>query len=82
MAISCQLPILPVVFSQYYFLNKKQKRFDHGKILITALPPIPTDGMNVKQVDELMKRVHELMTTQFHESNKEIQNFIKNTPNY
>lgn len=30
-AIASKLPILPVVFSQYYFLDKANKRFDHGK---------------------------------------------------
>lgn len=77
LAISCQLPILPVVYSRYYFLNKAEKHFDHGKVTITALPPIETVGMSIDQVDELMKRVHQTMTTQFHESNKEIRNFIE-----
>lgn len=31
LAIDNQLPILPVVFSQYYFLDEKNRRFDHGK---------------------------------------------------
>jgi lysophosphatidate acyltransferase len=31
LALSSQLPILPVVFSQYYFLDKVNKRFDHGR---------------------------------------------------
>lgn len=24
------MPILPIVFSRYYFLNSKEKRFDNG----------------------------------------------------
>lgn len=31
MAIRSQLPILPVVFSSYYFLSAEEKRFDSGK---------------------------------------------------
>jgi len=30
-AIRSQLPILPVVFSSYYFLSAKEKRFDSGE---------------------------------------------------
>lgn len=30
-AIRSQLPILPVVFSSYYFLSAEEKRFDSGK---------------------------------------------------
>nr|XP_022903497.1 1-acyl-sn-glycerol-3-phosphate acyltransferase alpha [Onthophagus taurus] len=31
LAISAQIPILPVVYSQYYFLDDANRRFDHGK---------------------------------------------------
>nr|CAI5869863.1 unnamed protein product [Callosobruchus analis] len=34
MAISNQLPIVPVVYSRYYFLDKETKRFDYGKYSI------------------------------------------------
>lgn len=30
-AVSGQIPILPVVFSSYYFLDHKKKTFDEGK---------------------------------------------------
>lgn len=30
MAISCQVPIYPVIYSPYYFINTKKKRFDKG----------------------------------------------------
>lgn len=30
-AINSQLPVLPVVFSSYYFLCKEEKRFDSGE---------------------------------------------------
>lgn len=33
MAIAGQIPIIPVVFSRYYFLEKKEKRFDHGNLI-------------------------------------------------
>lgn len=34
MAIQAQIPILPVVFSSYYFLDSSKKYFDQGTFLI------------------------------------------------
>ena len=31
-AISSQVPIIPVVFSPYYFINKKEKIFSNGNL--------------------------------------------------
>ncbi|EEZ97656.1 1-acyl-sn-glycerol-3-phosphate acyltransferase alpha [Tribolium castaneum] len=72
-AISSKLPILPVVFSQYYFLDKQNKRFDHGKVIVTALPPIPTENLSHDDLDELMERTRNAMSTTFHEVNKEMK---------
>jgi lysophosphatidate acyltransferase len=30
LAVNNQLPILPVVFSSYYFMSKSRRRFDPG----------------------------------------------------
>lgn len=32
LAIDAQIPIMPVVFSQYYFLDNESKTFEPGKI--------------------------------------------------
>ncbi len=61
MAIKSQLPISPVVYSRYYFLDHKQLRFDTGEIIMTVLPPIPTKGMTMEQLPELMERVRTTM---------------------
>lgn len=73
LAITSQLPILPVVYSRYYFLDKRDKRFDVGKISITALPPIPTKGLTLNDLDALMERVHNIMSSAFQEANKDIK---------
>ncbi|KAF5270347.1 hypothetical protein FQR65_LT05535 [Abscondita terminalis] len=72
MAISAQIPILPVVFSKYYFLDSKQKRFDPGNVIMTVLPPISTEGMTVDDVDKLMENTRNIMLPIFHETNKEV----------
>lgn len=61
LAIKSQLPISPVVYSRYYFLDHKQLRFDTGEIIMTVLPPIPTKGMTMEQLPELMERVRTTM---------------------
>lgn len=92
LAIEEKLPILPVVFSQYYFLDEKNQRFDHGegqeckencchrfllgKVIVTPLPLISTEGMTAKDVDKLINRTREVMTATFHEVNKEINQAV------
>ncbi|XP_015181376.1 PREDICTED: 1-acyl-sn-glycerol-3-phosphate acyltransferase alpha [Polistes dominula] len=72
-AINAQLPILPVVFSSYYFLSNKEKRFDSGRIVITTLPLIPTKGLNKDDVELLMEKTRNVMTEAFHATSTEVQ---------
>ncbi|XP_029672511.1 1-acyl-sn-glycerol-3-phosphate acyltransferase alpha isoform X1 [Formica exsecta] len=72
-AIRSQLPILPVVFSSYYFLSAEEKRFDSGHILVTTLPPISTEGLSTDDVQELLEKTRSAMSEVFHAMNREIQ---------
>nr|CAI5869864.1 unnamed protein product [Callosobruchus analis] len=72
MAISNQLPIVPVVYSRYYFLDKETKRFDYGEVIIHALPQIETKGLSMVDIEALMEKVHRIMSEKFAEINKEI----------
>ncbi|XP_067216144.1 1-acyl-sn-glycerol-3-phosphate acyltransferase alpha isoform X2 [Linepithema humile] len=72
-AIRSQLPILPVVFSSYYFLSAEEKRFDSGRILVTTLPPISTEGLSTKDVEELMQKTRSAMSEVLQATNSEIQ---------
>ncbi|XP_008216219.1 1-acyl-sn-glycerol-3-phosphate acyltransferase alpha isoform X1 [Nasonia vitripennis] len=95
MAIKLQLPILPVVYSEYYFLSIKEKRFDsgmratsnpnllkqplnrvdpfEGKIIMKALPAIPTEGLELEDVPELMAKTRSLMTETYDSLNEELR---------
>ncbi|OXU28069.1 hypothetical protein TSAR_006841 [Trichomalopsis sarcophagae] len=83
MAIKFQLPILPVVYSEYYFLSIKEKRFDsaalnrvdsfEGKIIMKALPAIPTEGLELEDVPELMAKTRLLMTETYDSLNEELR---------
>ncbi|EFN81394.1 1-acyl-sn-glycerol-3-phosphate acyltransferase alpha [Harpegnathos saltator] len=75
-AIKSQVPILPVVFSSYYFLSAAEKRFDTGRILVTTLPPISTEGLSTNDVEDLMQRTRDAMCEVFHAVNLENQTYL------
>ncbi|KAI8034379.1 1-acyl-sn-glycerol-3-phosphate acyltransferase alpha [Drosophila gunungcola] len=72
MAIDQQIPILPVVFSSYCtFLNDKKKILNAGRIVITTLPPVSTDGLTKDDIDVLMDRVRSQMSETFKQTSAE-----------
>lgn len=51
-AIASKVPILPVVYSSYTpFLDNDAKSFDPGRIIVTTLPPIPTEGLTNDDIE-------------------------------
>ncbi|KAG6801921.1 1-acyl-sn-glycerol-3-phosphate acyltransferase alpha [Apis mellifera caucasica] len=72
-AIRFQLPILPVVFSSYYFLSSEEKKFDPGRVIITTLPPISTKGLKTDDTEHLMEITRNIMMEAFHATSREIQ---------
>ncbi len=62
LAITSQLPISPVVFSRYFFLDHNEERYEPGEVIITVLPPIPTKGMTLEELPELVDKVRTAMT--------------------
>ncbi|XP_043253790.1 1-acyl-sn-glycerol-3-phosphate acyltransferase alpha [Colletes gigas] len=72
-AINSQLPILPVVFSSYYFLSSKEKRFDSGQVIITTLPPISTEGLKINDIGHLMQKTQNIMAEAFQATSCEVQ---------
>ncbi|XP_017052245.1 1-acyl-sn-glycerol-3-phosphate acyltransferase alpha [Drosophila ficusphila] len=72
MAIDQQIPILPVVFSSYCtFLNDKKKILNAGRIVITTLPPVSTEGLTKDDIDVLMERVRSQMSETFKQTSAE-----------
>ncbi|XP_055680410.1 1-acyl-sn-glycerol-3-phosphate acyltransferase alpha [Lutzomyia longipalpis] len=72
-AISEQIPIMPVIFSSYTpFIDSKKKIFDNGEVIITTLPPISTAGMTTKDIDALMEKTKGLMKDVYVETTAEI----------
>lgn len=78
MAIQAQVPIVPVVFTSYkYFMNKKERIFNSGEVIIEVLPEIPTKGLTPDDVNFLMKKTRDLIVEKFNELNAEIEMRIK-----
>ncbi|MFG1501442.1 1-acylglycerol-3-phosphate O-acyltransferase [Halobacteriovorax sp. XZX-3] len=70
-AIQGQLPIYPVVFSEY------DKSFDlrklkPGKVIIEALEPISTQGLTMDDIGELMDKTREMMLAHINKLSKEV----------
>lgn len=70
-AIEAQIPILPVVFSSYNFLDAQQKTFDMGKVVVTTLPPIPTEGLTKDDIEALMTKSRDVMMEVFTKTSEE-----------
>ncbi|XP_045761578.1 1-acyl-sn-glycerol-3-phosphate acyltransferase alpha-like [Maniola jurtina] len=71
-AVSSQKPIIPIVYSPYYFIDEKKYIFDSGHIVIQCLDPIKTEGLKMEDIPELMERVKNQMEKTYKELTKEI----------
>lgn len=60
MAINAGVPIVSLCCSNYK-KTKRLNRWRSGKVLIRALPPIPTTGLTLDDLAELMERCREQM---------------------
>ena len=80
MAIDGKLPILPVVFSSYKtFMDDKKKSLNSGRVIITALPPISTQGMTKDDLDGLLAGTYEAMSTVYQQTSGEVAELHKIT---
>lgn len=76
-AICCQLPIIPVVFSPYYYIYGKTYYFGKGKVILEALDPIPTKGLTLDDIDDLIEKVYNLMQAKNNEFREMLRNKAK-----
>ncbi|XP_050665442.1 1-acyl-sn-glycerol-3-phosphate acyltransferase alpha-like [Leptidea sinapis] len=71
-AVAAQVPIIPVVMSPYYFINSKKYIFNKGHAIIQCLEPIPTAGLTMDDVPELITKVKNIMEIAYKELSKEV----------
>ncbi|XP_065202402.1 1-acyl-sn-glycerol-3-phosphate acyltransferase alpha-like isoform X2 [Planococcus citri] len=72
-AIDNQVPLQPILFSPFYFVDIKEKRFDSGKIIIEVMDPISTEGLTRDDLDDLVANTYTLMS----EKHKQLMNELK-----
>ncbi|XP_029057420.1 1-acyl-sn-glycerol-3-phosphate acyltransferase beta [Monodon monoceros] len=66
LAIQAQVPIIPVVYSSFSsFYNYKTKLFTSGTIKVEVLDAIPTTGLTVADVPELLDTCQQAMRATF-----------------
>ena len=62
MAVSAQVPVVPVVFGPYqHFLEPRRWRFEPGLAVVQAMDPVPTAGLTVDDVPRLLEQVQQSM---------------------
>ncbi|XP_078686357.1 1-acyl-sn-glycerol-3-phosphate acyltransferase alpha-like [Branchiostoma floridae x Branchiostoma belcheri] len=69
LAVQAQIPIVPVVFSSFsHFYNKKERKFETGRVTATVLPPVSTEGLTKDDVTDLTEQVRKVMLQTFNET--------------
>ncbi|KAL1455075.1 hypothetical protein WDU94_009195 [Cyamophila willieti] len=70
-AIKNQVPIYPLVYSPFYFIDMEHKRFGFGKITIKALEPIQTKGKTMEELDQVIQETHKVMSEAYNDLRQE-----------
>jgi lysophosphatidate acyltransferase len=76
LAIQHQIPIVPVVHSSYsLFYDLKKRIFNNGRVIVTALPGIPTTGLTLCKTDieALMETTRNRMIEVFNATTAELK---------
>ncbi|KAL3214445.1 hypothetical protein MRX96_034912 [Rhipicephalus microplus] len=82
MAVDCQAPVVPVVLSNYKsFFCCEDKIFNDvchlilyaGVIKLTVLPVVSTDGLTLRDVSDLTKRVQSMMQDELDQQRDEVE---------
>lgn len=76
MAINAGVPIVPVCANNYT-RTMNLNRWVGGAVVMRALPPIPTTGMTVDDVPELMQRCHAAMAECIEQLDREAEALLK-----
>jgi len=78
LAIQAQVPIIPVVIGNYRnVIDRKNKLFEGGTIRVKPLAPIPTTGLAAEDVDDLIAKVHKVISDGYEEDFQQHQEVYK-----
>lgn len=66
LAQQTQMPVLPVIVSNYEnIVNLNKRRFTTGSIDITILPEVSTEGLESSDVEQLTEKVYSIMCKEY-----------------
>ncbi|CAH2100078.1 unnamed protein product [Euphydryas editha] len=71
-AVEAQVPIIPIVVSPYYFINKQKHIFNKGHVIAQCLEPVSTEGLTMEDVPDLLNRVQNTMEKVYTELSDEV----------
>ncbi|XP_063837193.1 1-acyl-sn-glycerol-3-phosphate acyltransferase beta-like [Ostrinia nubilalis] len=74
LAVASQVPVIPVVFSPYHFLDIEKKTFKEGHVIIQCLEEVSTKGLTQEDVPALIENVRNQMSIVYKQLAKEVMN--------
>jgi lysophosphatidate acyltransferase len=78
LAIEAQVPIIPMVFSPYYFIDRKANTVAPGHSIMQVLGPISTNGLTLADTNDLMERTRDVMLAEYGKLQVEVIQNLKN----
>ena len=60
-ALDGEMPIIPVIVSEYNFLDWKKMMFRPGRAIIRVLPPIDTSAYSKTNIEDLVEKTRSQM---------------------
>jgi len=64
-ALQNKVPIQPVLISPYTFIDDKHEHFGSGKMIISVMPQIETDGLCLENLNEFIEETRGRMVEEF-----------------
>lgn len=70
-AIRAQAPLVPIVFCNIkHLISWETKTFKSGTLYMRTLPPIPTEGLTLDDIDPLIEKTRNQMIAAYEELNR------------
>ncbi|XP_025204428.1 uncharacterized protein LOC112601175 [Melanaphis sacchari] len=82
MALKKKLPVQPIVFSNCYFINKEKHMFEPGRVIISVMPIIETDGLSANDISNFSDEVCSKIRTEYDSISKITQLGDYQTPSF
>lgn len=82
MAFKKKLPVQPIVFSNNYFINKEKHMFEPGRVIISVMPIIETDGLLPNDIPNFSNEVYSKIRAEYDSISKITQLGDYQTPSF